>query len=68
MGLTHILEARQRKDGMSEASASRFLYDIVARVAEGPELSPREVDRSTRVGIERGDAVVWLAQQAGNNA
>lgn len=68
MGLAHILEARQRKDGMSAAQAQDFLGEVVTAIASGSEVSRREVGTSVRVGVEHGSTLVWLTRRAGANA
>lgn len=66
--LAHILEARQRKDGMSAAQAQDFLGEVVTAIASGSEVSRREVGPSVRVGVEHGSTLVWLTCRAGANA
>lgn len=68
MGLAHIIEARQRKDGMSEVDAIRFLGDIVDAIAYGGEFSRTDVEQSTRVGVSHEDTIVWLTKRSGENA
>lgn len=68
MGLAHILEARQRKDGVDYKKAIDLLDGVVETIAKGQEFSRREIDRSIRVGIEHADTIAWLAKQPGSNA
>jgi len=68
MGLSHILEARQRKDGANAEEALRLLDGVVEAVARGEEFSRNEIGASTRIGVEHGDTIVWLAKQRGGNA
>lgn len=68
MGISHILEARQRKDGMTEAEAVQLLNDVVNTIASGAEVSRTELGSATRVRVERGDTLVWLTKQKGSNA
>jgi len=68
MGLSHILEARQRKDGANAEEALRLLDGVVEAVARGEEFSRNEIGASTRIGIEHGDMIVWLAKRSGGNA
>ncbi len=68
MGLSHIIEARQRKDGMSEAEAMHLLDGIVGAIADGTEIKRNEVNGNIRVGVESANIIVWLAKTKGNNA
>lgn len=68
MGLSHILEARQRKDGLTEQAAVRFLDEIVEAVALGTEFNRKQIEQSTRVGIEHESTIVWLTKADGSNA
>lgn len=68
MGLAHIAEARARKDGMNGMQVRRLMNDIVAAIADGHEFDRKTVGNSTRVGIESGNTVVWMAQRKGSNA
>jgi hypothetical protein len=70
MGLSHIIEARMRKDGMNRIQAIRFLHDVVDTIAEGSEIpdSRKEVDGVVRVGVQTEKAVVWMVRNPGNNA
>lgn len=68
MGLSHILEARQRKDGLTESEAVQFLDEVVATIAQGREFQRAEYAPATRVGVEHENTVVWLTQRKGGNA
>ncbi|MBX9834689.1 MAG: methyltransferase, partial [Burkholderiaceae bacterium] len=68
MGIAHILEARQRKDALSEQEAVRFLDDVVRTIAEGREFSRKDIGLSTRAGLEHDDAIVWMTKKQGGNA
>ncbi|WP_284335435.1 LPD38 domain-containing protein [Comamonas sp. NoAH] len=68
MGIAHILEARQRKDRLSEQEAIRYLGDVVKAVAQGGEFDRKEVAQSTRVGVAHENTIVWLTQNKGSNA
>ncbi len=68
MGIAHIVEARQRKDGLSDREVLTLLEGIVDAIASGSEISRSELESATRVGVESGDTVVWLTKQKGSNA
>lgn len=68
MGLVHILEARQRKDGLTEQESVSFLSDVVDAIALGSEFDRKEVAQSTRVGVEHDKTIVWLTKNKGTNA
>jgi hypothetical protein len=69
-GIAHVLEARQRKDGMTEAQAIRFLTDDVPDViANGEVVQPvREINGSRRVTLRYNGAEVALVKNKGSNA
>ena len=69
MGLAHIFEARQRKDGMSEPQVMRLLDRMVETIARGTNISePRRFNQTTRVGLAHDNAIVWLTRIDGSNA
>ncbi len=68
MGLSHILEARQRKDALSESEAVQFLDEVVVAIAQGREFQRAEYAPATRVGVEHENTVVWLTKRQGGNA
>ncbi len=68
MGLAHVLEARQRKDGYSRSEAVEFLNSIVDTIARGSEFDRKEVAQSTRVGLIHQETIVWLSRHKGSNA
>ena len=68
MGLSHIYEARQRKDGMSAEEADRLMRDIVVAIAKGEEFSRNDIGNVTRVGVQDAGTIVWMTKRAGNNA
>lgn len=68
MGLSHIIEARQRKDGLDDASVVRLLDDIVQTIASGSEFAHNGSASFMRVGVEYGDTIVWLTKKKGSNA
>ena len=67
MGLSHILEARQRKDGMTQAQSDALMSDIVQAIASGEEFSRNDGAASTRIGVEYNKTIVWLVKNAGSN-
>lgn len=67
-GLSHILEARQRKDSMTKEQAIQFLYDAVETIAKGKETRRTEVSDWTRVSLEDSRSKVVLAKRKGGNA
>ncbi len=68
MGLSHILEARQRKDGMTEVESVALLDSIVNAIASGSEFSRQIFLNTTRVGLEKSGVIVWLTKRSGSNA
>lgn len=69
MGLTHIIEARQRKDGMSEPQVMRLLDRIVGAIAKGQNIAePVRFGQVMRVGIRHNGTIVWLTKRDGTNA
>ncbi|PIG09610.1 hypothetical protein CLU84_2540 [Comamonas sp. 26] len=68
MGLSHILEARQRKDGLTEAEAVQFMDEVVVAIAEGREFQRAELPPTIRVGVEHQNTIVWLTKREGSNA
>jgi hypothetical protein len=68
MGLSHIIEARQRKDGMGDADVSTLLDSIVQTIAVGSEFNRQSVANATRVGLDGGNTIVWLTKRDGSNA
>ncbi|MBS0506593.1 MAG: hypothetical protein JSR53_04325, partial [Proteobacteria bacterium] len=68
MGLAHIIEARQRKDGMSDAQVVQLLDRLVQAIASGQELRRNETGGSIRVVVERDGVEATLVQNKGSNA
>ncbi|MDO5638639.1 MAG: hypothetical protein Q4G28_02095 [Neisseria sp.] len=69
MGLAHIIEARQRKDGMSYADVVQMLTrDVVETIAQGRELSNTQVGNSTAVKLVHNRQLVGLRKSKGSNA
>jgi hypothetical protein len=67
-GLSHIIEARMRKDGLTEAEALRVLAEMVRAVASGAETKRVESNSSTSVKIEHDGYRVGLVKNPGSNA
>jgi hypothetical protein len=67
-GLSHILEARQRKDSLTDAQAKRLLLDLVEVIGRGEEFSRNELEISTRVGLRYDGHIVWLSRAKGSNS
>lgn len=68
MGISHILEARQRKDGMTEPQVIRLLEGIVDTIASGQELRRNETGGVERVVVERNGIEATLVKSKGSNA
>ena len=67
-GIAHIIEARQRKDGLLDQEARSLLFDLVDTIAKGEEVNRFETEQSTRIGILNDRNVVFLAKNKGSNA
>ena len=68
MGLVHLLEARQRKDGLAMPEVAQLLDKVVQTIASGQEFDRAQVGLSTRVGVEHESTIVWLTRREGSNA
>lgn len=68
MGIAHILEARQRKDGLSEQEAIQSLSRVVESIALGQEVARLNYDNSVAVRIENAGYRVSLTKNPGSNA
>ncbi|TCP16915.1 LPD38 domain-containing protein [Simplicispira metamorpha] len=68
MGLSHILEARQRKDGMSEQEAIDALSQMVNTIASGRELERSAYANTVALKLERDGYRVGLVKRPGSNA
>ncbi len=62
MGISHILEARQRKDGLSESETIKLLHNIVEVIARGEESRRFESGYGVRVNVTDGNGVVSLVK------
>jgi len=67
-GISHILEARMRKDGLSEKQAAGVLGNLVRVIASGAEFDRKEVGDSVRVGVKHDGYIAWLAKNKSANA
>ena len=67
MGLAHIMEARQRKDGLTQAQTEKMLFDLVETIAKGEEVQRFESGLSTTVKVDYGRYQVMLARKKGSN-
>ncbi len=68
MGLSHILEARQRKDGLSEQDAIKSLSKVVTAIASGEEVARNNYPRAVSVKVEHAGYRVALTKNPGSNA
>ena len=68
MGLSHILEARQRKDGMSEQEAISSLSEMVSTIASGREIDRGTYGNTVSVKVEHDGFRVGMVKTAGSNA
>lgn len=67
-GLSHIVEARMRKDGLTEREAINVLSELVRTIAAGEEFDRKKVDDAIRVGVRHDGYIAWLTKQPGSNA
>jgi hypothetical protein len=67
-GISHIVEARMRKDGLTESEAVNVLSEMVRVIASGPETERTEVSGAVSVKIEHDGYRVGLVKQPGANA
>ena len=67
-GLSHIVEARMRKDGLTEREAIDVLSELVRTIAAGEEFDRKQVGDVVRVGVRHDGFVAWLTKQPGANA
>ena len=68
MGLSHILEARQRKDGMTQKEVISLLSGMVEVIASGQEIRRNTVENSTTVALKKGKVEVLLTKHKASNA
>lgn len=68
MGISHIIEARMRKDGLSYQDAVRFLTNnIVNTIALGSQKSSQVKNNTHKLSVIYGDTVVHLIKTIGSN-
>lgn len=68
-GISHVLEARTRKDGMDHAQTVGLLRRMVRAIADGEELRPTlAFGKSMRIVVGRDGTEVHLLKSAGSNA
>ena len=67
-GLSHIVEARMRKDGLSESQAIAVLREMVRAIAAGEEFDRKAFADVVRVGVRHDGFIAWLAKRPGGNA
>ena len=70
MGLSHIIEARMRKDGLTYQNTVKMLVvDIVRVIAEGAETKRvyNEKQKETRLTLDHDNHEVILIKKKGNN-
>lgn len=67
-GLSHIVEARMRKDGLTEKEAIGVLSEMVRAIAAGGETKRRQVGRSVSATFEHDGYRVALVKTHGANA
>lgn len=69
MGISHIIEARMRKDGMDYREVTRMLTeDIVKTIALGTQTQAFEKDNSESIFIEHGKYRATLIRNKGSNS
>ncbi|GAB3473921.1 hypothetical protein GCM10027398_28430 [Azotobacter salinestris] len=67
-GLSHIIEARQRKDGKSAEGALRLLDGMVEAISKGGRVQPDSSRQDYPWGEEHDDMIVWMTKREGSNA
>lgn len=68
-GISHALEARQRKDGMSHAQAVQSLRRMIYAISDGAEIRPSvSVANVERVIVGKDGTEVHLIKRQGSNA
>ncbi len=68
MGISHIMEARNRKDGLSGRQTYLLLEGIVDAIASGKEVRRNEFQGSVTVAVEKNGIEALLTKKAGSNA
>lgn len=67
MGLAHIFEARQRKDGLTDAEVRTLLAGIVNAIASGAEVRRNEVSYSISVTVQKDGIEAILTKSKASN-
>lgn len=67
-GISHILEARQRKDNLTENEVKELLGKIVETIAKGTETKRSEINGHTRVSLRYGNVFVGLVKSPASNS
>lgn len=68
-GISHAIEARERKDGFSRPQAIAMLEKVVTAIAKGEEILPRNTaGNSVQVRVVHQGVEVILVKRAGSNA
>jgi hypothetical protein len=67
-GLSHAIEARQRKDSLNFQQVKELLRQMVIAIAEGIERRRHEFPPSMRVIIGKNGVEVHLVKRTGGNA
>ena len=68
MGLSHVLEARQRKDGLNEQQTVQLLSRMVDVIAVGKEVRRVDFAGLERVTLEHAGVQAILTKHPGSNA
>lgn len=67
MGLSHIFEARARKDEMSDRQISQLLDEIVLAISSGKEIGRYEFGGTINATVENNGVEAVLTKSAGSN-
>ena len=67
-GLSHAIEARRRKDGLSPRQTLVLLRKMVEAIAEGKEIKRDEVPPSMKVIVGLDGTIAHLVKRTGGNA
>ncbi len=68
MGLSHVIEARMRKDGMSYDDVMQLMPRLVEAVAKGSEIRSYEFKGSKNLTVGYDDVEVILIKNKGSNS
>ncbi|MFU8927750.1 GNAT family N-acetyltransferase [Acinetobacter puyangensis] len=67
MGLSHIIESRMRKDGLSESESIQLLQSIVETIARGSEIRRFKRNGTTQAVLALKDIEAVLVKSKGSN-